>query len=98
LGLKKIKLFADDNEKRVLEKLTSDAKDEDGLPLGFPQLKQCGGFEILQWTSNFRDLCLIKVSWSVKELKTVFTSQSKIYLRPIQKSIPTKHLDRQAML
>ena len=38
LGCKKIKLLADDTEEDVLNKLTSDAKDEFGNTLGFPQL------------------------------------------------------------
>lgn len=58
--------------------------------MGFPQLKEAKGFEIMNCSSNSRDLAVVKTSWSVKDLKSVFTSQTKVYLRPIQKSLRTK--------
>ena len=51
----------------MLNKLTSDAKDEFGKPLGFPQLRTCGGFEMLQCLANCRDLSVIGTSWSVRD-------------------------------
>ena len=90
LGLKKIRFFVDDSEVEVKEKLTSDILDDNGEPMGFPQLKEAKGFEILTCSSNSRDLTVVKTAWSVKDLKSVFTSQTKIYLRPIQKSLRTK--------
>ena len=90
LGCKKIKLLADDTEEDVLNKLTSDAKDEFGNTLGFPQLRTCGGFEMLQCLANCRDLSVIGTSWSVRDLKSAFGGQAKIYLRPIQKNLSTR--------
>lgn len=86
LGQKKIKLSVDDSEQEVFDKVTSDSKDENGNPLGFPQLRSCGGFEMLQCLANCRDLSVINCSWSVQELKCVVGGQAKIYLRPIQVS------------
>jgi len=56
LECKKIKLLAEDTEEDVLNKLTSDAKGEFGNTLGFPQLRTCCGFEMLQCLPNCRDL------------------------------------------
>ena len=90
LGLKKIKFFVDENEEDVVEKLTSDMPGDDGHPIGFPQLKEGKGFEIMSCVRNSRDLAVIKSSWSVEGLKSLFTPQTKIYLRPIQKSLRVK--------
>ena len=90
LGLKKIKFFVDENEEEVVEKLTSDMPGDDGHPIGFPQLKEGKGFEIMSCVTNSRDLAVIKSSWSVEGLKSLFTPQTKIYLRPIQKSLRVK--------
>ena len=90
LGCKKIKLLADDTEEDVLNKLTSDAKDEFGNTLGFPQLRTCGGFEMLPCLANCRDLSVIGTSWSVRDLKSALGGQAKIYLRPIQKNLSTR--------
>ena len=84
------KLLADDTEEDVLNKLTTDAKDEFGNTLGFPQLRTCGGFEMLQCLANCRDLSVIGTSWSVRDLKSAFGGQAKIYLRPIQKNLSTR--------
>ena len=90
LGLKKIKFFVDDSEEEVLQKLTSDTPGEDGQPAGFPQLKEGKGFELMSCITNSRDLAVVKSSWSVERLKALFTPQTKIYLRPIQKNLRTK--------
>ena len=86
LGLKKIPFFVDDSEVEVKEKLTSYILDDNGEPMGFPQLKEAKGFGILSCSLNSRDLTVAKTASSVKDLKSVFSSQTKIYLRPIQKS------------
>jgi hypothetical protein len=92
LGLKKIKLDLDDDEIKVKEKLISDVE-EDGVVVGFPKLRSCGGFEMMQCNSNCRNLTVIGVNWSAKSLKSCMGgSQAKIYLRPIQKSLSTKPL------
>ena len=55
-----------------------------------PQLKETKGFEIPRCLSNSQDLTVVKTTWSVNDFKSVFTSQTKIYLRPIQESLETK--------
>ena len=98
LGLKKIRFFVDDSEVEVKAKLTSDMVDDSGEPMGFPQLKEAKGFEILSCSSNSRDLTVVKTAWSVKDLKSVFTSQTKIYLRPIQKNLRTKSSQQSSLV
>ena len=90
LGLKKIQLDMDDDEQTVLAKLCSNDL-KDGETVGFPQLRNCGGFEMMVCTSNCRELSRIDSAWDAKSLKSVLGGgQSKIYLRPIQLSISTK--------
>ena len=52
LGVKKIKFFVDENKEEVLEKRTSDMPGDDGHPIGFPQLKEGKGFEIMSCVTN----------------------------------------------
>lgn len=89
LGLKNIKFFVE-NEEDIVEKLTSDMPGDAGHPIGFPQLEEGKGFEIMSCVTNSRDLAVTKSSWSVEGLKSLFTPQTKIYLRPIQKSLHVK--------
>ena len=90
LGFKKIKLYSDDDEKSVLEKITSSSLDEDGDVIGFPQLQGAGGFEMLQCRANCKDLDVIDCAWNVSDIRAVVGSgQAKIFLRPIQKSLST---------
>ncbi|CAB4042845.1 Arylsulfatase B, partial [Paramuricea clavata] len=97
LGVKKIKLDLEDNEQTVLDKITSDTNDTLGNPLGFPQLKTIGGFEMLRCTPNCRDLTEIDSCWSARDLRsTMGGGQGKIYLRPIQRSLSTKPLVQQS--
>ena len=87
LGLKKIQLDMDDDEQTVLAKLRSNDL-KDGGTVGFPQLRDCGGFEMMVCTSSCRKLSRIDSAWDAKSLKSVLgRGQSKIYLRPIQLSI-----------
>ena len=58
LGLKKIQLDMDDDEQTVLAKLCSNDL-KDGETVGFPQLRNCGGFEMMVCTSNCRELSRI---------------------------------------
>jgi hypothetical protein len=88
--MKKIKLEASNSEEQVLQKIISDEQDENGQIVGFPQLKDCGGFEILHCVSNCKDLLLISCSWSVCDLKANLGPQTKLYLRQIQKNLSTK--------
>ena len=48
LGLKKITLDLEDDENTVKEKISSDALDSQGEPEGFPALRTCGGFDLMQ--------------------------------------------------
>ena len=86
LGLKKIVFNLEDTEEEVYAKLTSSELDEDKNTIGFPQLKNCGGFELLQCVSNCRVLESIECAMAVKALKTS-VGQGKIYIRPIQRSL-----------
>ena len=80
LGVKKIKLQLDDDETSVHGKLISGEKDD------------AGGFEMLHCLPNCRALTPLKCSWAVRELRCSLGGQSKIYLRPIQRNLPTKSL------
>ena len=84
LGCKKIKLLEDDTDEDVLNKLTSDAKDEFGNTLGFPQARTCGGFEMLQRLANSKNTSVSGTLWSVCNLQSALGGQAKIYLRPKQ--------------
>ena len=95
LGLKKIKLHLNDSEEQVAEKILSANLNEENETLGFPQLRDGGGFELLQCLSNCRQLSLISCQWSVKELKANLGAQSKIYIRPIQHNLSTKSIQTQ---
>ena len=48
LGLKKIKLDLEDDEQMVTDKIMSEIQDSTGNAMGFPQLKTCGGFEMMR--------------------------------------------------
>ena len=69
LGMKKIKLDLEDDEQTVLHKITSDTNDAMGNPMGFPQLKTIGGFEMLRCAPNCRDLTVIDSCWSARDLR-----------------------------
>ena len=69
----------------MYNKLTS----EDPENGGFPKLKGCGSFELLQCTTNSRDLEVLDCAMSVKELKNHISGQGKIYIRPMQRSLST---------
>ena len=84
-GMKRIKFFSDNGKEYVYNKLTS----EDSENGGFPKLKSCGNFELLQCTANCRDLKVLKCAMSVKELENHTSRQCKIYIRPIQRSLST---------
>ena len=95
LRRKKIKLDLDDDEQTVLMKLTS-AELENGQAVGFRQLKDCGGFEMMLCSANCRQLSSMDSAWDAQSLKSSSGGgQAKIYLRPIQKSISTKPVSDQ---
>lgn len=54
LGHRKIRFQTDDTEAIVMEKIVSD-ETIDNETIGFPQLKQCGGFELLICRQNSRE-------------------------------------------
>ena len=84
LGCKKIKLLEDDTDEDVLNKLTSDAKDEFGNTLGFPQPRTCGGFEMLQRLAKSKNTSVSGTLWCICDLQSALGGQAKIYLRPKQ--------------
>lgn len=92
LGVKKIKLQLDDDERTVHQRLISSDKDDAGDAKGFPHLREGGGFEMLHCLPNCRDLTPLKCSWAARELRCNLGGQSKIYLRPIQRDLSTKSL------
>ena len=69
LGYKKIKLDLEDSEEDVCKKLTSNEKTSDGDIMGFPKLKEAGGFEIMKCVSNCRDLSVIEFACQQKPSK-----------------------------
>ncbi|XP_071147376.1 uncharacterized protein [Mytilus edulis] len=88
LGSKKIKFHADDTEQDLLDTINSDIVEGlDNETVGFPQLKGCGGIELLKCNQNSRDLQVIDCTWSVKKLKDYLGNQAKLYVRPIQKDL-----------
>lgn len=93
LGIKRIKFETDNDEKAVLETITSsEVNSETGQTIGFPKLKESGGFELMNCVANCRDLNTLDCAWSIKSLKANIGGQSRIYLRPIQKDLCTKPL------
>ena len=96
LGMKKVQFNLDDMEMDVMEKLSSDDV-TNGETVGFPQLKNCGGFELLHCQRNCRNLTLITCPWNVKSLRSYLGSQSKIYLRPIQTDLNTEPIVVEAL-
>ena len=61
LGFEKIKLQLNNSEEKIL----SADLNEENKTLGFPQLQDGGGFELLQCLSNCRQLSLTSCQWSV---------------------------------
>ena len=74
----------------MLSKLTSDAKDEFGNTLCFPQPRTCGGLEMLQCLANSKNISVSGTLWSFCDLQSALGGQAKIYLRPIQKNLSTR--------
>ena len=88
IGLEKIKFDPYDDEDTVKEKLTSDVKDRNGNTVGFPALQSCGGFKLMQRSSDCSDLQRINCCWSARDLKpNLGGGQGKIYRVPIQRSL-----------
>ncbi|XP_070569409.1 uncharacterized protein [Ptychodera flava] len=81
LGLKRLTFDSECKSRDLMDTLMSDA--------GFPQLRDCGGVELLH-CAYAKQLKVITCNWSVPDLKTNLGSQSKIYIRPIQKNLSTK--------
>ena len=86
LGCKKIQF---DSEENLMEKICSNERDKNNDIIGFPQLKKCGGFELLRCEANSRKLRIIDCPWTVKSLKKFLGTQTKVYIRPIQMNLST---------
>lgn len=93
--MKKIRFNVKDGQTEVLKKIASDEKDENDECIGFPALKNCGGFELMRSQANKRSLSTIEVEWSVKNLKACIGSQGKLYVRPIQSNLSTSSVTRE---
>lgn len=99
LGAKKIQFNLDDEEDDVLLRLQSDNINmRNGESIGFPQLQNSGGFELLNCKQNCRELTLINCHWNVRSLKSYIGNQAKIYIRPIQTSLDTTPKDQGEIL
>ena len=96
LGLKKIKFQVSDNAQQVVDRIMSAEKADNGEPVGFPQLRDKGGFELLRCLPNCRELSMIECPWTVGNLKATLGSQSKIYARPIQRNLSTVSIQHDA--
>ena len=94
LGLRKIKLDLSDDENEVRQKITSaDVPEGGAFPVGYLQLKDCGGFELMQCLSKSRDLSVLCCSLAAKDIKAkVGGGQGKIFIRHIQKNLCTKKI------
>lgn len=91
LGKKRIRLNKDDNEQAVIDKIMSSEIDaETKETVGFPDLKEVGGFELLRSSQNCRNLKLIDCRWNANDLQRNCNSQATIYIRPIQRDLSTK--------
>ena len=84
LGLKKIKFSVEDDEVAVYNQLTG--KVESDETAGYPQLKNCAGFELPRCILNCKVLEPMEMVMSAKNLKAA-AGQGKIYIRPIQRSL-----------
>ena len=79
-GLELKKLDLQDDKQTVMAKITSETKDDTRNCLGFPRLKECGGFELLCRAANCRDLNVISFSWNGKYVRNALgCGQGKIY-------------------
>ena len=94
LGLRKITFDFQDGENAVYDKLMEEEIKEDGETIGFPALKNSGGFEFLRCIPNCKALETLNCSLDVQSLKTCI-GQGKIYIRPIQKSLSIIPLKRE---
>ena len=75
----------------MFEKITSSTVDYDGQPMVFPQLKTCGGYELMSSLANSQDVTVLKCSLAAHDIKrSTGGGQGKIYICPIQQSLSTK--------
>ncbi|XP_052242055.1 uncharacterized protein LOC127852211 [Dreissena polymorpha] len=75
----------------------SESVNEQNVTLGFPQLKDSGGVELLRTGQHCRYLKIIGCKWNSSELKSCLGSQARIYIRPVQKSLSTKPINAVSM-
>lgn len=85
LGHRKIVLCSTDSEDDVRAKIMR----EDA----FPALRTGGGFELMKCASNCRRLEIVKGAWDVTNLRMLFGSQCKVYIRPIQHCLSLQPLN-----
>ena len=101
LVLRKLNWICRLNEEEIFEKLTSYSycnEENNGQEIGFPQLKSCGGIEIMICLANSRDLTVLDCSLVASDLKSHLAGeQSKLYIRPIQKNLSTKSILKESV-
>ena len=98
LGFKKAKSDLEADEVPVYNQLTSSSSGDsqpDELTLGYSQLQNCGGFELMKCIPNCKVLEPLECQISAKNLKAA-AGQGKIYIRPIQSSISVLPLKSEA--
>ena len=67
--------------------------DEGNLPVGYPQVAACRGFELMVYQPNSRQLTVFNCSLSTKYLQArIGESQSKVYITLIQKNLSLKSI------
>ena len=98
LGFKKAKSDLEADEVPVYNQLTSSSSGDsqpDELTLGYSQLQNCGGFELMKCIPNCKVLEPLEFQISAKNLKAA-AGQGKFYIRPIQRSLSVLLLKSEA--
>ena len=98
LGFKKAKSDLEADEVPVYNQLTSSSSGDsqpDELTLGYSQLQNCGGFELMKCIPNCKVLEPLEFQISAKNLKAAAV-QGKFYIRPIQRSLSVLLLKSEA--
>ena len=98
LGFKKKKSDLEADEVPVYNQLTSSSSGDsqpDELTLGYSQLQNCGGFELMKCIPNCKVLEPLEFQISAKNLKAA-AGQGKFYIRPIQRSLSVLLLKSEA--
>ena len=93
MGVKEISFSVEAVEVAVYNQLARSIESDERA--GYPKIKNCGSFELLQGIPNCKVLEHIDAVMSAKNLKTA-AGQGKIYIRPIQRSLSVIPLKSEA--